>query len=156
MKLDKGFTLVELIVVIAVLGVLAVVLISTIDPVDRIKSANDAGVLSTTAQLGRANDSYAASHTNLYPIATAFAGVVTALNTEGEIKFSSITAPATYTYNYIAPSGCVAGAQTSCTSYVYYVDLKSKKYATTPFYVYANGKGCTYATAPTASTFTCP
>lgn len=153
----KGFTLIELIVVIAILGVLSVVLVTTIDPLDKINSANDAGVISTIAQLGKANDAYASSNSNLYPIATTFAAVVTALNTAGEIKYSAIAAPGGYNaYVYFAPAGCVAGSQASCNTYSFHTQLKSKKYNATPFYIYANGRGCNQATAPTASTFTCP
>ena len=157
LSMSKGFTLIELIIVIAILGVLAAVLITTIDPLDKINAANDAGAISTISQLGKANDTYASSNSNLYPIATTFAGVVTALNTAGEVKYSSVAQPSGYSaYVYFAPAGCVAGSQVSCTTYVFYTQVKSKKYTATPFYMYANGKGCVQASAPTDSTATCP
>jgi type IV pilus assembly protein PilA len=146
--LSKGFTLIELIVVIAILGVLAAVLITTIDPVDKISAANDAGVISTVTQLGKANDTYAAQNGNNYPNATTFAAIVASLSTQGETKIGAISAPVNYTYNY---SG-------STSNYAFWVNLKSKKYtsAPTPWFIYANGKGCTAGSAPTLSTFSCP
>ena len=45
-RLQKGFTLIELIIVIAILGILAAALIALIDPVDKINSANDSKVVS--------------------------------------------------------------------------------------------------------------
>jgi len=158
--MKKGFTLIELVVVIAILGVLAAVLITVIDPLDKINSANDSGVISAMIQVGKGNDSFASNNNNVYPQATTFAALVTALNTAGEIKFSTLTAPTNYTYNYVATATCGTTA-TTCTSYVLYVNLKSKKYVTganPSYYVYANGQGCTklnQSSAPTIAT-TCP
>ncbi len=163
---SKGFTLIELIVVIAVLGVLAVVLITTIDPLDKISSANDAGVISTVSQLGRANDSYALSHSNTYvgPAGTtAFSGLLGSgpifdLNAAGETKQAALTAPSGYIYNYLAgPATCTTSGATKCTSYVIYVNpLGSKKYSGTKYYWWANGRGCFQAAAPANSTDACP
>lgn len=159
-KNSSGFTLIELLVVIGILGVLSAVLITLVDPVDKINASNDTGALSTIRQLGEANDSYAANHNNLYVVATTFAGAVTALNTSGESKFATITAPTNYTYSYFAPAGCAAATPANCSSYVFYTTLRSKKYSgASPVitgYMYANGKGCTVTAAPTVSTATCP
>lgn len=166
-KIQQGFTLIELIVVIAILGVLATVLLVLIDPLDKINLANDTGVISTISQLGKANDAYAAQNTNLYvgcATACTFAGAVTALNTAGETKLSSVTAPANYTYSYFQPAACTAAAQTNCTTYVFSVNLRSKKYTSgngagnSSYFVAANGKSCVLtnqAAAPTAATV-CP
>ena len=152
-----GFTLIELLVVIAIIGVLAAVLAAILDPLDKIRAANDAGVISTVGQLGKGNDGFAVNNSNQYVVATTFAGAVTALNTAGESKFGSITSPAGgYTYAYIAPAGCAAATPANCTSYVFSINLQSKKYTSTPFYWFANGKGCIKAAAPLASTDTCP
>lgn len=153
---SKGFTLIELLVVIAIIGVLAAVLITAIDPLDKIRLSNDTGVISTITQLGNANTTYSVAHNNTY-VGGAFAASVTDLNTAGEIKYSSVTAPTGYTYTYFSyPSTCTTAAAT-CTNYAYYVNLLSKKYTTTLYYVHANGKGCFSNTAPTSTTvFNCP
>jgi len=180
-NINRGFTLIELIVVIAILGVLAVVLVTTIDPLDKINSANDAGVVSTIKQLGRANDSYAITHTNSYTsgMGTActaagagagtantntnlFAGAVFDLCSAGESKLSTIAAPsASYTLYYFASSNGSGAWATcndtaiNCNEGIFGVGpLQSKKNAT-KYFVYANGKSCFVAAAPTIAT-TCP
>jgi len=152
--IQKGFTLVELIIVIAIIGVLAAVLITIIDPLDKINAANDSGVLSTIAQLGKANDTYAVNHSNLYVEANDFDTAVTELNASGDLKYDELDAPTNYTYYYFAPTNCNT-TPANCTSYVFGVNLESKKYASTPYYIYANGKSCLIATAPTL-TSVCP
>lgn len=161
----KGFTLIELVVVVAILGVLAAVLITVINPLDKINAANDAGVSGTMIQLGKAMDSYASNNTNLYPAATTFAGVVTALNTAGEIKQTAISSPnANYTYNFAAPASCAVATPQNCTSYIFWTNLYSSKNTTgnasgnLSYFVAANGKTCVLknqASAPTIAT-TCP
>lgn len=174
-KNSKGFTLIELIVVIAILGVLAAVLITVIDPLDKIKSANDAGVISAVAQFGKAEDSYAATHNNLYAgqQAGAFSGATSTLNdlfTAGEIKSNAYTPPSGYAISQLLTTGCTTGGPTTCANYVFYTSavspsttgLLSKKNVSGtppsggPFYMWANGKGCYVAAAPTVATATCP
>lgn len=156
---SKGFTLIELIVVIAILGVLAAVLIAVIDPLDKINQANDSGVISTVAQIGKAQDSYAANNNNFYaPPATQndFDALVTVLNTSGEIKYTTVTEPSTqYVYTYYSSANCVTATPNNCTTYVIGTNVRSKKYPAGTYYIYANGKGCTTTTVPSA-TSTCP
>lgn len=152
-QLKKGFTLIELIVVIAILGVLAAVLITTIDPLDKINSANDSGYVSSLAQLGRAEDTYAASHNNLYSPAANFAAAITALNTAGETKISAYTQPTGYTAPTFltSPLGCDnLAVATNCIGYAFISGtLKSKKNTALPIYQITNGKGCYVAAAVT-------
>ncbi len=157
---SKGFTLIELIVVIAILGVLAAVLITTIDPLDKINAANDSGVVTSLAQFGKANDTYAATHNNTYVGGTTVNAALTDLQTAGESKIGSYTAPTGYTVSYATTASCTtAGA--NCNNYAFWVTaLKSKKYGgptSGQIYVYANGQGCFKAngTSITAAT-TCP
>ncbi|MGE5041357.1 MAG: type II secretion system protein [Candidatus Levyibacteriota bacterium] len=159
----KGFTLIELVVVIAILGVLAAVLVTVIDPLDKIRAANDSGVISVMIQLGKAEDSFAANNGNRYTGAnTALATAVTDLNSNGEIKFSSLTAPTGYTYYYFTnPNTCTTAAK-DCTGYALITTLQSKKYnpgGVQGYYVYKDGQGCakTSATAPTTyASLSCP
>jgi prepilin-type N-terminal cleavage/methylation domain-containing protein len=175
-KLQKGFTLIELLVVIAILGVLAVVLLVVINPLDKINLANDTGLIATFTQLGRANDAYAAQHSNAYTsgqgtatctgagatvsVATnSFPGAVQDLCSAGESKFATIAAPsAAYTlYYFVTPTGCADSAN-SCTGALFGVGpLQAKKYAANPYFIYTNGKSCFVAAAPTQATIgTCP
>lgn len=149
--LTAGFTLVELIVVIAIIGVLAAVLIGVVDPVDKINSANDAGVVSSLTQFGKANDGYAATHSNGYvgPVTAGGSLTVTqalaALNTAGESKLSSYTPPSGYTApTYIfAPSTTCTLAANTCTGYAFVATgLKSKKNTTLSVFQVVNGKSC--------------
>ncbi len=148
---SKGFTLIELIVVIAILGVLAAVLITTIDPLDKINAANDAGVTSTLAQIGRAEDGYAANKNNFYAGGANVDALLTTLNTAGETKISSYAPPTGYAANLTfldSPDACTSGS--TCTGYaIIQQGLKSKKYVATPVYQVVNGKGCFVAVAIT-------
>lgn len=151
-KISRGFTLIELLVVIAILGVLAVLLITVIDPLDKIDSANDAGVISSVAQFGKAEDGYAAGHNNFYTGGTTINAALGILKTAGESKNSTYSPPSGYAVTALesgTATPCVAG--TSCTDFAFYITLKSKKYtsASTPIYQYVNGKGCTVGTAIT-------
>lgn len=170
-QISKGFTLIELLVVIAILGVLAVVLITVIDPLDKIRSGNDAGLISTVTQLGKANDAYAAGHANAYSsgqgtfpasvctgggataaVATnSFAGAVYDLCASGESKQSSVTVPSSvYTFYYfVSPTGCTDNAN-NCTGNLFAVGpLQSKKYASKRYFMWTNGYGCFINSAPT-------
>lgn len=142
-KLQRGFTLIELIVVIAILGVLAAVLITTIDPLDKINSANDAGVVSSLAQVGRAEDGYAANHNNFYAGGATVNALLTTLNGAGETKITAYSAPsANYTVSFLdSPDGCTSG--TTCNGYAIIVDgLQAKKNSANDVYQVVNGKGC--------------
>jgi prepilin-type N-terminal cleavage/methylation domain-containing protein len=156
---SEGFTLIELLLVVAIIGIMATVLMTVIDPIDKIRLTNDTGVISTISQLGRASDAYGAGHSNSY-VGGTFANAVDDLNTAGEIKYTSTTlkAPAGYAFNYLTtPAGCSTAAS-SCTGYVYYVELFSKKYKAANahyYYIYATGKGCFSTTAPPDGTYTC-
>lgn len=157
---QKGFTLIELLVVIGILGIMAAVLIVLLDPVDKINAANDTGVVSAVAQFGRANDSYAVTHSNTYVGGASVNSALADLQTAGESKFSSYTAPSGYTVNYVTTAACTtAGA--NCVNYAFWVTaLKSKANGgptTGKIYVFANGKGCFVAngTSITAA-YACP
>ena len=176
---QKGFTLIELLVVIGILGIMAAVLIVLIDPVDKINSANDAGVISAVSQFGRANDRYAATHSNTYVGGATVNAALGDLLAAGESKYSTYTVPnANYTVGYAALTSGGAACTTAganCGQYAFYVTgLRSKRYTTGTLtsgsygngstaattgtiYVYANGKGCYAGTGTSvAATANCP
>lgn len=64
--LNKGFTLVELLVVIALIGVMAVAVLSAINPIEQVNKGADTGVRSDTEQLLGAIDRYYSVH-QFYP-----------------------------------------------------------------------------------------
>lgn len=68
--LNKGFTMIELLIVIAVLGVLAVAVLSAINPIEQINRGRDTGSRSDAEQLLSAIDRYYTSH-EIYPWQTS-------------------------------------------------------------------------------------
>lgn len=58
---EKGFTLVELLIVIALIGVLAVAVLAAINPLEQLNRAKDTGMESDASQLLAAIDRYYAS-----------------------------------------------------------------------------------------------
>lgn len=157
---QKGFTLIELLVVIGILGIMAAVLIVLLDPVDKINAANDSGLVSAVGQFGRANDAYAATHTNSYVGGGTVNAALADLTSAGESKYASYTPPTGYTVNYVTTASCTTAAGT-CTQYAFWVTaLKSKVNGgptTGKMYVWANGKGCYQPNGTTIGAgFACP
>lgn len=102
-SLQKGFTLVELLVVIAVLGVLATVVIIAIDPLEQLARGDDAGRVSTISQVGNAMQAYATSvGGGAYPTGANEATWLTTITTAGELK-TNVSVKAT------TPSCSIAG-----------------------------------------------
>jgi prepilin-type N-terminal cleavage/methylation domain-containing protein len=77
--LNKGFTLIELIIVIAVLGILAAGLIALLDPVEQLNRARDNTTKTNASEVLRAGQRYYASN-------SAYAASVAALVAAGELK----------------------------------------------------------------------
>jgi prepilin-type N-terminal cleavage/methylation domain-containing protein len=61
LKINRGFTMIELLIVIAVLGVLAVAVLATINPIEQINRGRDTGSRGDTEQLLSAIDRYNAN-----------------------------------------------------------------------------------------------
>jgi len=61
LKLNRGFTMIELLIVIAVLGVLAIAVLATINPIEQINRGRDTGSRSDSEQLLSAIDRYNAT-----------------------------------------------------------------------------------------------
>lgn len=83
-NIQKGFTLVELLVVIGVLGVLAAAVLTAVNPLEQLARGRDAGRKSTVAQLGNATQAYYTSQNGAYP--TANTTWITTLVNSGDIK----------------------------------------------------------------------
>lgn len=66
LKIQAGFTMIELLVVISVIGVLAVAVLSSINPIEQINKGRDTRTRSDAAQLINAVDRYFAIH-ETYP-----------------------------------------------------------------------------------------
>jgi prepilin-type N-terminal cleavage/methylation domain-containing protein len=144
----KGFTLIELLIVIAIMGVLSASVLVAVDPADKINAANDARAINDISAMGRAAEAYAVLQSASYPLTMG------ELQTLGELK--RIPAPPTtsYTYTYTpTPSTCTTAGKT-CLNIAISSNLTSKKYTSTPKWLYdsTTGKSCAVA----AATTTCP
>jgi prepilin-type N-terminal cleavage/methylation domain-containing protein len=66
LRLNAGFTMIELLIVIAILGILAVAVLSAINPIEQINRSRDTGTRSDAEQLISAADRYYAFN-GFYP-----------------------------------------------------------------------------------------
>lgn len=83
-NLQKGFTLVELLIVIAILGTLAVVVLIAINPLQQLARTRDAGRKSSVTQLGHNLEAYGVGNNGIYlPEGATW---ITSLVTAGEIQ----------------------------------------------------------------------
>ena len=67
-KIQRGFTVVELLVVVAILGVLTVAVIAAFRPVEQLQKSRDSRRKSDLSQLQKALEAYAADHNGNYPV----------------------------------------------------------------------------------------
>lgn len=79
--LQRGFTLVELLIVIALIAILAVAVLATINPIEQTNKARDAKFKNDTAEILSAYERYYASQNN-YPWNIGGIGVTVAFGTK--------------------------------------------------------------------------
>lgn len=127
--MNKGFTLIEIIIVLAIIAVLAAVILVGIDPADKINAANDSKVQSDINAIAKALESNAVNNNGTY---LTGAGIQAALVISGDLK-QPIAPPSGYNCDGVAPPadtdyyfpGTAADGQVVC-------QLKSKKFVSNP------------------------
>lgn len=135
--LQKGFTLVELLVVMGILAILMAAVVVGIDPLDKLNAAGDAKGQQDVGTIARAMEAYAAGHGGTYPCTTGTLDQNALVTLSGELK-TIPTAPSGRSYIYgLCNSGVGSVA----------VEVKSKKFLkdsnNTQFYIPSCAGTCT-------------
>jgi len=104
-KVNRAFTIIEVLIVLVVLAVLTIIILSSIDAVQQIARSRDTGRISNILQLGRGLSAYYVARNGNYP--SQDASWVTTLKASKEIA----TVPANPSYALIGGGfpGCGAG-----------------------------------------------
>lgn len=143
-NLQKGFTLVELIIVIAILGVLATVVLVSLDPAQQLARGRDAGRKTTVGQLSRAVEAYYTGRQGVYP--TANASWITTLLNAGEVRSVPAAPNAPLCTTNVQNGWCY---NTDGTTALVYARLESKSESAkcttseNPFFVWDSTRGST-------------
>ena len=139
-KMKRGFTLIELLVVIGVMAVIAAGVVALINPQDKLLQASDAKVQNDIGQMASSLQSSAAQNSSgFYPAALGD------LVTNGEL----ISLP-------VQPNGYAAWTYTGggTATVTLCGQLRSRKYATTPTWLWCSNPGRIGAVASCAAA--CP
>ncbi|MDP2586078.1 MAG: prepilin-type N-terminal cleavage/methylation domain-containing protein [Candidatus Levybacteria bacterium] len=147
-SIQKGFTLIEILVVIAIIGVLAAVTLTAINPLKRIQQANDAGVKSDIAQIAQAMQAYYTSSSTT--AAPYYPADVAALVTSGDLKQEPKIPPARILLYTI--TGAAGAARSEAAVYGAMNETGAGYWCWSS----TTGRAGKSATAPTALVATCP